>query len=154
MNGGWQPTFMERVEAYLTVRTNGTSVTVLALDGAGNVVDALPMSEVQPTPGGFRIHVNGDGQPQAPWFAVAATQPALPAIAASANPIAVPDASTLGETTISLRAAHRFRTPRSESKRLPRFKPVEPRRPRPRFSFRLLHHLSRRTRHFAGAHSA
>ena len=75
MNGGWQPTFMERVEAYLTLRTNATSVTVLALDGAGAVVDRLPDSEVQPTAGGFRIHVNGDGQPQSPWFAVAATQP-------------------------------------------------------------------------------
>ena len=78
LNGGWQPTLMERVEAYLTLRTDATSVTVFALDGAGNVVDALPASEVQPAPGGFRIHVNGDGQPQAPWFAVTATQPVLP----------------------------------------------------------------------------
>ena len=77
MNGGWKPTFMERVEAYVTLRTNATSVTVLALDGYGNVIDALAASEVQPAPGGFRIHVNGDGQPQTPWFVVAATQPAI-----------------------------------------------------------------------------
>jgi hypothetical protein len=81
LNGGWQPTFMERVEAYLTVHSSATSVTVLALDGAGNIIQALPESEVQAEPGGFRIHVNGDGQPQAPWFAIVATQTSLPAIA-------------------------------------------------------------------------
>jgi hypothetical protein len=87
LNGGWQPTFMERVEAYLTVRSSATSVTVLALDGAGNINEALAESEVQAAPGGFRIHVDGNGRPQTPWFAIAATQPALPAIAV--NPIYV-----------------------------------------------------------------
>jgi hypothetical protein len=74
MNGGWQPTFMERVEVYVTFRTRARTITVNPLDGAGNPLGALPAAEVQPVPGGFRIHLNGDGQPQSPWFAITATQ--------------------------------------------------------------------------------
>jgi hypothetical protein len=73
MNGGWQPTFMERVEAFVTLRTRATSLTATALDGAGNVMGVLPASEIEAVPGGFRIHLNGEGQPQTPWFAIAAT---------------------------------------------------------------------------------
>jgi hypothetical protein len=64
------------------------------------VAAALPASEVQTVEGGFRIHVNGDGQPQSPWFAITAAY-ALPVIAASPNPILVPAGSVLGQTTIS-----------------------------------------------------
>jgi len=74
MNGGWQPTFMERVEVYVTFRTRARAITVNPLDGAGNPLAALSAAEVQPVPGGFRIHLNGDGQPQSPWFAITATQ--------------------------------------------------------------------------------
>ena len=70
MNGGWQPTFMERVEVWLTLRTDASSLTVVALDGAGNEAMTLPASEIQAVDGGFRIHVNGDGQAQSPWFVV------------------------------------------------------------------------------------
>jgi hypothetical protein len=74
MNGGWQPTFMERVEAYVTLRTTATSVMVAALDGAGEVLAALPPSEVQLVNGGVRMHLNGEGQRQSAWFAITAVQ--------------------------------------------------------------------------------
>ncbi|MBZ5586346.1 MAG: hypothetical protein LAQ30_30000 [Acidobacteriia bacterium] len=72
MNGGWRPTFMERVEAWITLRTDAASIVVYPLDGAGNAAGQLPRSEIQRTQGGFRIHLNGDGQPQTPWFVIAA----------------------------------------------------------------------------------
>lgn len=70
MNGGVRPTFLERVEVWITLRTGAASLTVSALDGAGNVIGALAASEVQPVKDGFRIHLNGDGQPWSPWFSV------------------------------------------------------------------------------------
>jgi hypothetical protein len=75
MNGGWRPTFMERVEAYLTLRTEAGAVAVYALDGAGDVAARLPATEVERVEDGFRIHLNGDGQAQSPWFVITATQP-------------------------------------------------------------------------------
>jgi hypothetical protein len=74
MNGGWQPTFMERVEAWVTLRTAARSITVTPLDGAGNELDALPSSEIAPIRGGFRIHVNGDAQQSSPWFVISAVE--------------------------------------------------------------------------------
>jgi hypothetical protein len=85
LNGGSRPTFMERIEAYVTLRTNATAVTVAALDGAGGIAGVLPDSEVQLVPGGFRIHLNGDGQAQSPWFTIAAAQPE-PVIYATPKP--------------------------------------------------------------------
>jgi hypothetical protein len=96
LNGGSRPTFMERVEAYITVRTNATALKVAALDGTGGVAGVLAESEVQPAPGGFRIHVNGDGQPQSPWFLITAAQ-AVPVIYANPNP--APAAGGFGQTT-------------------------------------------------------
>jgi hypothetical protein len=101
MNGGWQPVFMESVEAYITLRTSASGVTVSALDGAGNVAGVLAASEVQPLPGGFRIHVNGAGAVQSPWFAIAAAQSAAPLISASPNPIVAQDGTGLGQTTVT-----------------------------------------------------
>jgi len=77
MGSGYAPTFMERVECWLTLRTNSTSISVAPLDGAGNPAGALPDSEVQAVAGGYRIHLNGDGQTMAPWFAVTSEQPVL-----------------------------------------------------------------------------
>jgi hypothetical protein len=104
MNGGWRPTFMERVEAYLTLRTSATALTVSALDGAGNATGTLPASEVQAVAGGYRIHVNGDGQPQTPWFAITAALPPMPSLTADPNPIVVADPDTLGQTTLTWNA--------------------------------------------------
>jgi hypothetical protein len=73
MNGGWQPTFMERVEAWVTLHTAAAGINVSALDGSGNVLAELPSSEIMRVPGGFRIHLNGAGQASSPWFAISAT---------------------------------------------------------------------------------
>jgi hypothetical protein len=74
MGFGYTPTYMERVECWLTLRTKATSISVKALDGAGNIAGTLSRSEIQAVDGGFRIHLNGDGQTMAPWFAVTAVQ--------------------------------------------------------------------------------
>ncbi|MGA2183667.1 MAG: hypothetical protein ABSH47_11615 [Bryobacteraceae bacterium] len=78
MDGGYSPTFMQRVECWLTLRTKSTAISVAALDGAGNIAGTLPASEIQAVDGGFRIHLNGDEQAMSPWFAVTATQPSPP----------------------------------------------------------------------------
>jgi hypothetical protein len=79
---GYAPTYMERVEGWLTLRTSARAVTVSVLDGAGAVVGPLPASEVQAVTGGFRIHINGDTQATqlvlSPWYLITAEQPCLP----------------------------------------------------------------------------
>ena len=75
MGAGYPPTFMRRVECWITLHTQATAVNVVALDGAGRVAAALPASEIQAVKGGFRIHLNGDGQTPSPWFVVTAVQP-------------------------------------------------------------------------------
>jgi hypothetical protein len=76
MNGGWQPTYMQRVEAWLTLRTKAQRISVYPLDGSGRLAAALPASEIQSVDGGFRVHVNGAGQQASPWFVIHAAQPA------------------------------------------------------------------------------
>ncbi len=73
MNGGSQPTWIERVEAWITLRTRAARIVVAVLDGAGKAITDLPASEVQPVAGGFRIHLNAAGQPLSPWFTIRAT---------------------------------------------------------------------------------
>jgi len=77
MDTGFTPTFMERIECWITLETGATSISVAALDGAGNVLGALPASEIQRVKRGYRIHLNGDGQAMSPWFVVTAVQPPL-----------------------------------------------------------------------------
>jgi hypothetical protein len=74
LNGGWRPTYMEHVEAWITLRTRAEHIIVSALNGLGDVIAALPASEVVPVPGGFRLHCNGPGQPQSPWFTIQAAE--------------------------------------------------------------------------------
>jgi hypothetical protein len=69
LNGGNGPTYLEKVEAYLTLRTRAMSIRVTALDGAGN-----PLSDITPVEavdGGFRIHLNANS----PWHMITAEQP-------------------------------------------------------------------------------
>ena len=70
MNGGWQPTYMQRVEAWVTLRTSARAIAVSILDGSGRPIRTLPVSEIQPVEGGFRVHLNGVGQSQSPWFLI------------------------------------------------------------------------------------
>lgn len=72
LNAGSRPTYMQAVEAWITVRMHGGRIVVSALDGSGRVAGVLAETEVQPVAGGFRIHLNGPGQPQSPWFTISA----------------------------------------------------------------------------------
>jgi hypothetical protein len=72
LNGGNGPTWLEKVEVYMTLRTRATSIKVMALDGAGEPMSEV--TEIEPVPGGFRIHLNADS----PWYSIAAVQPVGP----------------------------------------------------------------------------
>ncbi|MDR3719123.1 MAG: hypothetical protein P4K98_09995 [Bryobacteraceae bacterium] len=104
MSSGYSPTYMTRVECWVTVRTQATAPTVEVLDGAGKVAATLPASEIQPVTGGYQIHLNGTGQAMSPWFVFSATAPAAPSISASPNPIPVTAGSSAGQTTLAWNA--------------------------------------------------
>jgi len=104
MDGGYAPTYMTRVECWLTLRTASTAPVVSVLDGAGNVAATLPSSEIQAVAGGYRIHLNGAGQANSPWFVITATPPPAPTMTASPNPIPVTGGASVGQTTISWNA--------------------------------------------------
>ncbi|MBM3812932.1 MAG: hypothetical protein FJW20_15010 [Acidimicrobiia bacterium] len=67
-----RPTWMERVELFLTLRTSASSLTVYTLDGAGNRTGVLTDPHLIRVEGGFRIHLQADGQQLTPWFEIAA----------------------------------------------------------------------------------
>jgi len=73
MDSGYPPTYMERVECWVTLRTEATAITVTALDGAGSAMGTLPASEIQKADGGYRIHLQGNGQPLSPWYQLTAS---------------------------------------------------------------------------------
>jgi hypothetical protein len=75
MSNGYPPIFMERIQCWITLHTQATAVTVTALDGAGNAMGTLPATEIQKTGDGYRIRLQGDGQPQSPWFTITASWP-------------------------------------------------------------------------------
>lgn len=69
--GGVPPAWMERVECYVTLRTQAPTLAVYPLDGAGRRLRPLPSEAVMKAPrGGFRIHLQGEGQDLAPWFEI------------------------------------------------------------------------------------
>jgi hypothetical protein len=72
LNGGSGPTYLEKVEAYVTLRTRASSIVVRALDGAGEPV--AEVTEIERVAGGFRIHLNADS----PWFEITAVQSPAP----------------------------------------------------------------------------
>jgi len=94
LNGGHRPTFMERVEAYVTLRTEAKVIKVTALDGAGQ---SLGEVETTPAAGGFRIHVNAEGAAGSPWYLV---EPKQVKLTATPNPIPVAAGVELGKTTL------------------------------------------------------
>ena len=69
-SGGSGPLWMERMESTLTLRTAAKAITVYPLDGAGARMKPLAAAGVQRAPGGFRIHLHGDGQDLSPWFEI------------------------------------------------------------------------------------
>jgi len=69
-SAGVEPIFMERVESFLTLRTKGKRLSVYPLDGTGARLAALPESSVARFEGGFRVHLQAEGQSLAPWYEV------------------------------------------------------------------------------------
>jgi len=67
-SAGVEPIWMERVESFLTLRISGRRLLVYPLDGAGARLAPLPAEAVQRAAGGFRIHLQGQGQQPAPWY--------------------------------------------------------------------------------------
>jgi hypothetical protein len=65
---GVSPIWMERVESYVTLRTPARRLTVYPLDGTGECQAALPAQAVERLPGGFRIHLQAQGQPYSAWY--------------------------------------------------------------------------------------
>ena len=103
---GYAPTFMERIEGWLTLRTSALSIHVAVLDGAGNPVGSLPASEIQSVSGGYRVHINGDVQAASlrlsPWYAITATQPCNYSVAPLApDPVAIAGGSLTLNVTVA-----------------------------------------------------
>jgi hypothetical protein len=72
LNSGLQPTWMERVECFVTLRTTAARLVVYPLDGAG--AKRAPLEgAVEAVEGGFRIHLQADGQEFSPWYEIGAT---------------------------------------------------------------------------------
>jgi hypothetical protein len=72
LNRGAGPVWMERVESSVEFKTKAISLRVYPLSGAGTRLAALSSADVQPIPGGFRIHLQADGQALSPWFEIEA----------------------------------------------------------------------------------
>jgi hypothetical protein len=59
---------MERVESHVTLSTVARRLSVYPLDGKGARLPALAASDVERVAGGFRIHLQAQGQQFAPWY--------------------------------------------------------------------------------------
>ncbi|HET8546994.1 MAG TPA: hypothetical protein VFL57_03280, partial [Bryobacteraceae bacterium] len=62
------PTWMERVEVFLTLRSPASRLMVYTLDGAGERSSELDTRFVERVEGGYRVHLQADGQKFTPWF--------------------------------------------------------------------------------------
>jgi hypothetical protein len=69
-SGGTPPVYMERVECFVSLRTTASAIAVYPLDGAGQRLARLPAADVQKADGGFRLHLQADGQALAPWYEI------------------------------------------------------------------------------------
>ncbi len=69
-SGGTPPVYMERVECFVSLRTTASAIAIYPLDGAGQRLTRLPAGDVQKADGGFRIHLQADGQALAPWYEI------------------------------------------------------------------------------------
>ncbi|MBI4878028.1 MAG: hypothetical protein HY822_25650 [Acidobacteria bacterium] len=70
LNSGSRPIWMERVEAYVTVRTPAARIAVYPLDGAGQRLAQLEARDIERVESGFRLHLQADGAPMSPWFEI------------------------------------------------------------------------------------
>jgi hypothetical protein len=67
LNGGSRPTWMERIEACVTIRTSRPALTVYPLDGTGVRLAPIEVTRVEE---GFGFRINADGAPFSPWFEI------------------------------------------------------------------------------------
>jgi hypothetical protein len=70
LNGGTPPVWMERVECFVGLQTAAARITVFPLDGMGRRMEPLASRDVQRVEGGFRIHLQGEGQRFSPWYEI------------------------------------------------------------------------------------
>ena len=66
------PVWMERVESYVTLRSRARRLAVYPLDGAGTRLAPLESRFVERLDGGYRIHLQADGQDFSPWYEIVA----------------------------------------------------------------------------------
>ena len=69
LNGGSRPTWMERVEATVTLRLNASAVRVYPLGSRGERLEELAVERLAE---GFRFRLNANGSPAAPWYEIVA----------------------------------------------------------------------------------
>jgi hypothetical protein len=72
LNDGVGPTWMERVESFVTLRTTAARLTVYPLDGSGARLAPLAAADVAPVDGGFRLHLQAAGETWSPWYEIVA----------------------------------------------------------------------------------
>ena len=70
LNAGSRPTYMQRIEARMTLRTDAADIEVFPLDERGMRKSALDIRFIERVDGGFRIHLQADGQEFAPWYEI------------------------------------------------------------------------------------
>ncbi len=70
LNFGIGPTWMERIEAVVTIRTSASKLIVHPLDGKGGRMTPLGANDVQKIAGGFRIYLQSDEQKLTPWYEI------------------------------------------------------------------------------------
>ncbi len=74
LNNSIPPVWMERVESFVTLRSAASQLTVYPLDGKGARLGRLSDDDVQKVEGGFRIHLQADGQTRTPWYELVAQE--------------------------------------------------------------------------------
>ena len=70
LNGGQRPVWMERVEAFITLRTTAQRLTVYPLNGDGSRRDPLTAADIESVEEGYRIHLGSGNHTPTPWYEI------------------------------------------------------------------------------------
>jgi hypothetical protein len=68
INRGAEPVWMERVESSIQLTTSAKDLQVFPLSETGTRLSPLTGDDVRQVNGGYRIHLQAEGQPLSPWF--------------------------------------------------------------------------------------
>jgi|GEM_PF-475604 len=98
---GQGPMWVERVECYLTLRATATALTVYPLDGTGARLTPLAAKDIETVAGGFRLHLQADGQPFSPWYEMVASGFATTAPVASVSAASYAQGPVAPESIVS-----------------------------------------------------